>query len=74
MSEHMLPDCVFEQKIPLIGCAGTGSNPQHPPLLPPSPLSLSPCLSQHTNKRQGDEKDRANLSLLCAIIEQTHEG
>lgn len=41
MSEHMLPDCVFEQKIPLIGCAGTGSNPQHPPHLPPSSLSLS---------------------------------
>lgn len=37
----MLPACDFEQKIPLIGCAGTGSNPQHPPLLPPSSLSLS---------------------------------
>lgn len=71
MSEHMLPDCVFEQKIPLIGCAGTGSIPQHP-LLPPSSLSLSLRLSQHTNKRQKDEKDSANPSLLCAIIEQTH--
>lgn len=72
MSEHMLPDCVFEQKIPLIGCVGTGSNPKHPPLLPPSSLSLSLCLSQRTNKRQRDEKDSANPSLLCAIIEQTH--
>ena len=71
MSEHMLADCVFEQEIPLIGCAGTGSNPQQP-LLPPSSLSFSLCLSQHTNKRQGDEKDSDNHSLLRAIIEQTH--
>lgn len=66
MSEHMLPVCVFEQKIPLIGCAGTGSNPQHPPL-PPSSLSLFLCLAQHANKRQWDEKDSGNqpIPTLC---------
>lgn len=66
MSEHMLPDCVFEQKIPLIGCAGTGSNPQHPPLLPASSLSLSLCLSLHTNKRRERwKRQQQPIPTLC---------
>lgn len=78
--------CVFEQKIPLIGCAGTGPLPLHSYLQLPSSSSSSsssvcffpprrlPLLFLHVNKRQGDETDSIFPSRLCAITEQTHWG